>query len=185
MNEEQLIQTALDCGATKAAMIRQEDIVLNPELRALCEANRCGIYGKCYMCPPDVGTIEDLMARVRSYEKGLLYQTVSDLEDSFDIEGMAAAKQALTRVSQRLLDALRPLLGDNALHLAGGGCGLCAQCAKAADEPCRHPDRAMVSLESCGVDVYNTTRNTALKYVNGANTVTYFGMVLFTEPKNG
>ena len=36
-------------------------------------------------------------------------------------------------------------------------------------------------MEACGVDVYNTTRETPLKYINGQNTVTYFGMVLFRE----
>ena len=185
MKEDQWIQTALDCGATKAAIVRQEQIVLNAAFRGMCESNRCGAYGKCYMCPPDVGPIEALMDRIRCYEKGLLYQTVSPLEDSFDIEGMGEAKRAFTQVSQRLLDALRPVLAESALHLSGGGCGLCEKCAKATDEPCRHPDRALASLESYGMDVYNTTRSTDLKYINGVNTVTYFGMVLYSEKKNG
>ena len=37
------------------------------------------------------------------------------------------------------------------------------------------------SLEGYGVDVYNTTKDTPLKYINGQNTVTYFGMILFSE----
>ena len=185
MDEEKLIQIALDCGATQAAVVRQENIVLNAEFRAMCEANRCGAYGKCYMCPPDVGPIDELMARIREYEKGLMYQTIYPLEDSFDIEGMGEAKRAFTRVSQRLLDALQPVLGDRALHLSGGGCGLCETCAKATDEPCRHPERALASLESYGMDVYQTTRSTGMKYINGANTVTYFGMVLYSDEKNG
>ncbi len=185
MNDEALIQTALDCGATKAVVIGQEDIVLNAEYRAMCEANRCGVYGRCYTCPPDVGPIDELMARVRSYDRGLFYQLICPLEDSFDIEGMAAAKKDLVRLSQRLLDALRPVLGEDALHLSGGGCGLCATCAKVTNEPCRHPDRALASLESYGMDVSRTTRNTPMKYINGANTVTYFGMVLFSERKDG
>lgn len=185
MTDEQLIQTALDCGATHAEIIGQESIVLNAEFRAMCEANRCGAYGKCYMCPPDVGPVDELMRKIRGYEKGLFYQVIAPLEDSFDIEGMAEAKKLLVQLSQRLLDALRPVFGDGALHLSGGGCGLCPTCAKATEEPCRHPDRAMASLESCGMDVYNTTKHTSMKYVNGANTVTYFGMVLYTEREHG
>ena len=46
-------------------------------------------------------------------------------------------------------------------------------------EPCRHPDKALASLEGSGVDVYNTTKDTPLKYINGQNTVTFFGMVLW------
>ena len=185
MDENRLIQTALDCGASKATIISQESIVVNAAFRDMCEANRCGVYGKCYMCPPDVGPIDELMQMVKSYDRGLFYQVICSLEDSFDIEGMAEAKKQLVQVSQRLLDALTPLFGKEALHLSGGGCGLCASCASLSGEPCRHPDRAMASLESCGIDVYQTTRSTTMKYINGANTVTYFGMVLYREQKNG
>lgn len=185
MDEERLIETALDCGAAAAAIVEQENIVLNPAFRAMCEEDRCGLFGRCYMCPPDIGPIEELMAQVRSYEKGLLYQTVRPLEDSFDIDGMRSAKELHTQVSQRVLDALRPVLGKAALHLTCGGCGLCSQCAKQMNLPCFHRSRALPSLESYGIDVYNTTRSTALQYVNGPNTVTYFGFVLFSDKDNG
>ena len=66
-----------------------------------------------------------------------------------------------------------------------GGCGLCPRCAKAAGLPCRHPDRALPSLEGYGIDVYNTARHTALRYVNGPNTGTYFGLVLFKDADHG
>ena len=36
-------------------------------------------------------------------------------------------------------------------------------------------------LEGYGIDVFNTTKDTPLKYINGENTVTYFGIVLLTE----
>ncbi len=185
MSDEQLVQIALDCGATKAVVIGQESIVLSAQFRAMCEANSCGEYGRCYTCPPDVGPVDELMARIRSYSRGLLYQLISPLEDSFDIEGMAAAKKDFVRVGQRLIDALGPVLGGDAWHLSAGGCGLCETCGKITNEPCRHPDRALASLEGCGMDVYNTSRKTPLKYINGANTVTYFGMVLFREADNG
>ncbi len=185
MDQECLIKTALDCGADTAAVVKREDIVLNSAFRALCEENRCGLYDRCYMCPPDVGPVEGLMAQVRGYDMGLLYQTVSSLEDSFDIEGMRAAKERHIHVSQRLMDALKPLLGESVLHLSCGGCGLCPRCAKQMGLPCLHPQRALPSLESYGIDVYNTTRNTVLRYVNGSNTVTYFGLVLFSDKENG
>ena len=41
------------------------------------------------------------------------------------------------------------------------------------------PEKAMSSLEGYCVDVYNTTKDTPLKYINGQNTVTYFGAILF------
>ena len=121
MDEERLIQTALDCGATGADMVGQDGVIMDPSFHSFCEENSCGMYGRCYMCPPDIGPVEELIAQVRSFDRGLLYQTVSPLEDSFDIEGMREAKARHVRVSQRLLDALRPLLGEDALHLTVGG----------------------------------------------------------------
>lgn len=185
MNYDQMIQTVLDCGATKAAVVGQENIVLNTEFRGMCEVNRCGVYNRCYMCPPDIGPAEALMAKVRSYDRGILYQTINELEDSFDFEGMTEAKKRFVQVNQRVLDALKPVVGEDALFLGGGGCGLCEVCAKITGEPCRFPDRAMSSVEGYCMDVYNTTKTTPLKYINGANTVTYFGIVLFMEKENG
>lgn len=176
-----LVSRALACGAGKAEIISGDRVVLSPVFRDLCADNACGNYGKCWMCPPDVGDIRELMDRVREYPYGLLYQTVSALEDSFDYEGMTAAAEAHVRVSQKMQETLAPLLKEGFLHLTCGGCRLCGACAKREGKPCAHPDKALPSLESYGIDVYNTTRGTGLKYINGKDTVTYFGIVLFAQ----
>lgn len=176
MTRAQLLQLTLDCGAAKAADIRREQVVLSAEFRRICETNQCGCYGRCWMCPPDAGDIEVLMRRVKIFDGGILYQSIGQLEDSFDIEGMLAAGQAHAQLSQRIHAALPAELRTRVLHLSCGGCRLCEKCAK--PQPCRFPDRALLSLEGCGIDVYNTTRSTPLRYINGQNTVTYFGLVL-------
>ncbi|MBQ9968067.1 MAG: DUF2284 domain-containing protein [Oscillospiraceae bacterium] len=176
----ELTQLALDCGAYGAELLPVDKIVLNGGFRALCEQNSCGNYGKTYMCPPYIGTIEELMEQVRGYDCALLYQTVAPLEDSFDFEGMTEGGRQHALVSRAIHAALPPELGE-VLHMAGGGCKLCERCAKADDLPCRHPEEALGSLSAYGVDVYNTAKATRLKYINGQNTVTYFGMVLFKE----
>ena len=181
MNKDVLIRAALDAGATKAAVIDQSQIVYSRTFRDMCALNSCGMYGRCYMCPPDVGPIDELMAAAQAYPRALLYQTINGLEDSFDIEGMQEAKKRHNQLSQRLRDVLDGVLAPGALHLSGGGCGVCGVCAKRDGQPCRYPDRAMASLEAYGMDVYNTTSSTELKYINGQNTVTYFGMVLFHD----
>ena len=117
------------------------------------------------------------MEKVRSFKQVLWYQTVSEIEDSFDIEGMTEASHRHAWLSQKLRERLRPMIQGESLCLSAGGCRLCERCAKLDDEPCRMPDKAMTSLEACGVDVYNTTKKTDLKYINGQNTVTFFGAV--------
>ena len=177
MNDK-LIRLAIEAGAKKAAIIRTEDIVLSSVFRDICAGNTCGKYGRCWMCPPDIGEIDALMARLKGYEQGLLYQTIYAIEDSFDIEGMGEAAVRHARVSQAVNDAVKPLLPGN-LHLSCGGCNLCERCAKLDDQPCRMPEKALPPMEGYGIDVYQTVRPTGLRYTNGQNTVTFFGIVLF------
>ena len=175
---EEFIKKALEAGAFNAEMISVNQIVLSAEFREACRKNYCGQWGKCWMCPPEVGEIEPLMAEIRTYTHGLWYQTVGTLEDSFDVEGMSAAKKRHVQLAQKLEALLAPDLGKH-LHLSCGGCGVCQRCSKADSEPCRFPEKAMASLEAYGVDVYRTTQSTQLQYINGPDTVTYFGLVLF------
>ena len=69
---------------------------------------------------------------------------------------------------------------SNVLHLGAGGCGVCKPCAKQSGEPCRFPELAMPSLEAYCINVSELARAAGMKYINGPNTVTYFGAVLFT-----
>lgn len=181
MDHQALVQLALDCGATKATIITQDQLVLSASFRAICEGNGCGQYNKTWMCSPSIGDIDTLMAKVRTYSHGLWYQLIGEIEDSFDFEGMGVVGDAHVQLCQRIHAAIKPVLGDNMLHLGKGGCGLCARCTILDDQPCRLPDQAITSLEMYGVDVYRTTASTELKYINGQNTVTYFGMVLFND----
>lgn len=179
MNQTQLISAVLGAGATKAAYITQQQIVLSGTFREICATNQCGGYGNCWVCPPEIGEIEPLMQKVRAFSGGILYQTICEIEDSFDIEGMFEAGHTHAQVSQRVHAAVTPLMTGEFLHLSCGGCHLCARCAKRDDQPCRHPEQALSSMEGYGFDVYQTTSSTELKYINGTNTVTYFGIVLF------
>ena len=176
---EQLLTLALEAGATKAVMIPVESIIMSPVFRDICKGNQCGKYGKCWVCPPELPDVQTVMDAIRSHSSALWYQTVSPIEDSFDIEGMIEAGDNHVRVSQRLQQTAKAVLPEGFLHLTCGGCHLCPTCAKAEGLPCRKPDKALPSLEGYCVDVYNTTKDTPLKYINGQNTVTYFGMILF------
>lgn len=181
MEKEILVEAALRGGACKAAVIPDTQIVTSPEFRKICESNQCGGYGRCWMCPPHIGPVEELIQQVHSYPFGLLYQTIYPLEDSFDIEGMFEAGAKHAQTSQIVEQEMQKLLKAPFLHLSCGGCHLCEKCAILDQEPCRFPDKALSSLEGYGIDVYKTTEHTELKYINGQNTVTYFGIVLFTE----
>jgi len=177
---DELIKKVLELGAYKASVISSSQIELDRAFRDMCASNACGVYGKCYMCPPDVGDIDELMAEVGKYDYALVYQTVTELEDSFDFEGMVAAKKRTYPIAQKLRDVFKNMNIFKVLHLGAGGCGVCKTCAKRTNEPCRYPKLAMASLEAYGINVSRLAAAAEMKYTNGANTVTYFGAVLFS-----
>ena len=83
----------LSAGADRASVIDARLIKTNSTFRDICASNACGMYGKCYMCPPDVGEIDELREKIKRYDHALVYQKVFKLEDSFDFEGMTEAKR--------------------------------------------------------------------------------------------
>ena len=171
-------ELALSCGADGAVVMESSDVVQNRACLDMCRQNACGAYGNCWMCPPDAGDIETLMALVPSYRFAMVFQIVRALEDCFDIESMGKAGAELNALARKIRGEAKAFLNDF-LVLGAGGCRACKVCAKMQGLPCRKPDEALLSLEACGVDVYQTVKDTALKYNNGENTVTFFGMMLF------
>lgn len=178
---ERARQLALQSGADRAVPFGRDDVVYRSEFREICQHNTCGKYGACYRCPPDEGDIDTLIATARAFPQGVMYQTIVPIEDSFDIEGMLAGGQAHANCSQRIRRALLTAGLEPALHLSVGGCRLCPRCALEDGQPCRFPAESLSSLEAYGIDVYQTARNVGLRYQNGPNTVTYFGMMFFKE----
>lgn len=85
-SETELVQTLLDWGAYRAGVVPVANIEFEPEFRKMCESNACGMYGKSWMCPPCVGPVDELIARAKGYRWALVYQTVDNLEDSYDFE---------------------------------------------------------------------------------------------------
>lgn len=172
-----LTETALSGGAFKTAVIDASDVELDASFRELCEMNSCGFYGGCWMCPPDCGEISGLMESLKTYSKVFVYQTVSGIEDSFDIEGMSEAAKIHNRVTLSIREKTKDIPG--LLHLGKGGCCVCERCSKADNLPCRYPDKAVSSLEAYGINVLKLAPVCGMKYINGQNTVTYFGAVFF------
>ena len=176
---DRLTDLAVSLGAFRASVIPVKSIETDASFRDMCAANVCGNYGRNWMCPPDAGDIHELMAVLRTYSYALVYQTVSELEDSYDFEGMMDAGIAHNKLMIALRDKLNAENLPRTLHLGAGGCRMCEVCAKRTNEPCRHPDLAVASLETYGVNVSKLDPAAGMKYINGQNTVTYFGAVLF------
>lgn len=179
VDEKKLFDAANARGADNAATAKVSDIPFRKEFRAACEANACGKYGKSHTCPPDVGSIDELIEEAKGYEHAFVFQTIGVLEDSFDIEGMEEAGKKHKNVTLSLRDDIADMLDGDFLALGAGSCEVCSECTKPEDKPCRFPDKAMASLEAYGIAVSELAASCGLKYINGANTVTYFGAFLY------
>lgn len=177
----ELIDTAVSLGVQKASLISVEDISFEPDFRNACIQNFCGMYGRCWMCPPDVGEVDELIHRAKRYRYALVFQTIFPLEDSYDIEGMLDSGKRHNDLIQTLSDQMQ---GEHFLCLTAGACKVCDTCSKIEGIPCRFPEKATASLEAYGIDVSQLAKACGMNYINGINTVTYFGAFLFGKSQD-
>ena len=91
------------CGCAPAA-----SLYVNPAVRSLCAEDRCRSYGRNWTCPPACGTLDDFAAALAARAVALVVQTVEQLEDEFDIEGMMATERVhKERFAALVTDGLR------------------------------------------------------------------------------
>ncbi|MDR1658217.1 MAG: DUF2284 domain-containing protein [Deltaproteobacteria bacterium] len=179
-SEDRLADLAVALGANSWAFINVVDITFRDEFRKLCEANRCGSYDRGWMCPPAVGALEDLIADLKRRSRAMVFTSASQLENSFDFKGMVKAGDVFAQLVQNIAARAAQVWPEFFILVLGAGpCKVCRKCAYPDGDQCRHPEQAVRSLESNGVDVGQLAKLTGLKYNNGPGTVTYFGAVFF------
>ena len=158
--------------------ISSENIPFQPSLIELCKQNACGNYGKSYTCPPHIGDTQKLIEEVKNFNKAIVFQKIYSIEDSFDIEGMNSANADFKKCVQKVNDFCKENIRSY-LVLGAGGCRLCKICGVETGEPCRFPQNAIASLESYGIFVSELASVCNMNYINGVNTVTYFGAMFY------
>jgi predicted metal-binding protein len=110
--------------------------------------------------------------KVKAYSKGLLVQTVGELEDSYDWEGMQQAAEAQSENFNRLHDKLLEKY-PNLLAMGTGTCTRCKECTYPEGKPCRFPDKLTHSMEACGLFVSKVCSDNNLQYNYGADKIAY------------
>ena len=171
LNMEELATMAAEAGFTHSAPLDVATLELKDEVRAMCSANTCRAYGKNWSCPPACGELEELRQRFAQYSRGILVQTVGEVEDSLDFEGMmeaeAAHKEHFSALHEKLLETWPGLLA-----LGAGTCTRCKECTY-PDAPCRFPDKRVSSMEACGLVVMDTCKANGLGYYYGPQSIAY------------
>ena len=108
--------------------------------------------------------------------RGILVQTVGDVEDSFDLEGMIAVETAHKEHFDRMYEALRSA-GGTVLALGAGCCTQCRMCTY-PQAPCRFPERMVSSMEAFGMLVLEVCQASGLPYYYGADKIANTGCFL-------
>ena len=175
-NTAQLIQEAIDAGFSQAGELNLGAIVFMPEVRDMCNADRCHQYGKNWRCPPGCGSIEDATERASGYSYGILVQTIGHMEDDFDYETIQSAGAQHKDNFAALVKRLRGRYADM-LPMGAGTCTICEACTY-PDAPCRFPEESISSMEAYGLWVSKVCELSSIPYNNGKQTITYVSCYL-------
>ena len=154
LNYEKLFELAKECGFNSWGKLDVSTLEFLPEVRDMCAANTCGAYNKSWACPPACGTLEEMQAKVQGFTEGIIVQTVGQLEDSLDWEGIEEAAKSQAESYAKMFKCTYP------------------------DEPCRFPEELTPSMEACGLVVSNVCTANGVPYNHGKDTICYTGCFL-------
>jgi len=172
MTEEyrEVEKIAREIGFLHTAYLDSHTIVLREEVRDMCKANTCGQYENNWACPPHCGDLDSCRKKVAEYRWGILFQTVGELEDSMDFEGIHDTEVLHKEAYMKLIEKLREKY-PGLLALGAGCCTICKKCAY--PEPCRFPERRVSSMEAFGIVVSDLCTANNIKYYYGPSTIAY------------
>jgi predicted metal-binding protein len=147
------VKQALAGGATEAKVIPVKNVITAEWVRLKCQFG-CSGFSRRLCCPPHTPTPEQMQRVLAGYTRALIYS-------------YAARPATYRRTNKRMytlaFDIERAAFLDGyykAFGLGAGPCRLCKSCNVTG--LCRHPDLTRPSMESCGIDVYATARNSGL-----------------------
>lgn len=177
----ELLEELYRLGVSNVGEIAASDIPYDTNFAKMCKQNACGRYGTNYGCPPYMGPAEELIEDAKQYGKAYVFQTIGQIEDSYDFDGMMEVGSVHQKICIEINAWCKENLQQKFRTLSSGSCNICEKCAALTQEPCRFPESLLASLDVYCVHVSELARLTGMKYMNGEDTVTYFGMIFVQE----
>lgn len=171
INYKELEDIGHKTGFTHIVPLDCKTIELLPEVRQMCQADTCHMYEKNWSCPPGCGSLEKCRQIIGRYTHGIIVQTVGDLEDELDGEGMMETEHQHKSHFYEMEKILRQVWPDM-LAVGAGCCTKCKTCTY-PDAPCRFPGKSFSSMEAYGMLVTQICERNHLKYYYGPCTIAY------------
>lgn len=150
-------------------------------IREFCYENKCGNYGAHYMCPPHIGTIDEIAQRIRSYTSGLLLQYTKRMDVAGDPVAVTRSKVEFHKRILQLEEVLKKNGITEHWGLIGGDCALCEPCKAVYAEPCQYPAQARTSLEAIGIDVMALLNELGLDGQFHSDRIVWTGCILYRD----
>ncbi len=176
-SKEEMMALAEQLSFSHYGILQTSDLVFMPEVRKMCEDNRCNKYNKSWGCPPACGTLEEISAKAKNFPHGIVLQTTVQMEDDFDVESMMEAEETQKEHFAQMADILQEK-GIECLPMSSGACMLCNECTY-PDAPCRFPEKVHPSMEAYGLMVSDSCKAAGLEYYYGPQTITFSACILF------
>lgn len=174
-----LDQLARQIGFSHQAVVHRDALILYPEVREMCSADRCKSYGKSWSCPPACGSLSAMEKKLNHYSCGLLVQTTGRMNDHFDLQVIHSVEERHRKMFDTFVRQARMLI-PGCLPLGSGGCRRCHKCTY-PDRPCRHPEKLYPSMEAVGLWVSDVCKHSGLEYYYGPDTLTYTAVILLKD----
>ena len=177
MTIQEFCALAKEIGFEQAGPLDPATIELKEEVREMCASGKCAMYDKRWSCPPGCGTLDECRELLKGYTRGILVQSVGELEDNFDIETMMETEAA----HKERFYAMRKVLVEKVIDALAAGAGCCTICPECTypDAPCRFPEQKMSSMEALGMLVLEVCKANDMRYFYGENTIAYTSCFLF------
>lgn len=172
----EFITQAKALGFDTAVALDPAMLEAREDIRAMCSADKCGIFGKNWGCPPHCGSVAECQKTLHSYTRGILLQTVGHMRKDIDSKCYRDTERRHLENFYAFAELVRAQY-PNALCLGAGGCRVCKSCAYPL--PCRFPEKAVSSMEGYGLFVTQVCRDCKAAYHHGDRTITYTACVLF------
>lgn len=154
-----------------------DGIIFDERTRGWCEENLCSKYGTCWTCPPGAGSLDDIKEKLKRYDGAVLFSVAGHVNSSEDID---FALQIGGKSRDMLINIRDKMMSDGlkVTALGGGACDICVKCTYPFS-PCRYPEKAVMPIEACGINVMDTAVKLGMKTDNEKNTIAYFAMILW------
>lgn len=154
---DSLIEYIKESGSTSAKIIDPSGIIVSQWVRYKCQYG-CRGYARYFTCPPYSPSVAETKFMVSEYKLAVLAEFVFNPKS----EQNPNVGEIMFEVERKaFLNGLY-----RAFSFSAGPCRLCDSCIASSIESankfskrlCRHQDKARPSMESCGIDVYETAR---------------------------